>query len=101
MAEESITFEVPMTVAAMCQYLQEHLGKPIALRREGGTTYKCPYCMRNHNSEKGTGYFKVECEDESRYNGIAITIGGRCFLPGYGVNICEYKEEDGVNKLIV
>jgi len=101
MAEESIMFEVPMSTTVMCQYLQEHFGKPIALRKEGETKYKCPYCQRNHHCEKGTGYFSVECQDESRYNGIGITIGGRCFNAGYGVQICEYKEEDGVNKLIV
>jgi len=101
MAEESIMFKVPMSTTAMCQYLQEHFAKPIALRKEGETQYKCPYCMRNHHSEKGVGYFKVECEDESRYNGIGITIGGRCFTAGYGIKVVEYKEEDGVNKLIV
>ena len=101
MAEESIMFEVPMSATAMCQYLQEHFAKPIALRKEGETQYKCPYCMRKHKSEKGVGHFHVECEDESKFNGVSIAIGGRIFTAGYGVKIIEYKEEGGVNKLIV
>jgi len=101
MGDESIMFKIPMTTEGMCTYLQEHFGKPLALRKEGTTSYKCPYCQRQHNSEKGVGHFLVECEDESRYNGIGITIGGRCFTAGYGVKIVEYKEDNGINKLIV
>lgn len=102
MTSEAMIFgDVPMTVTAMGRYLQTHFGKPLALRKHGDATYKCPYCQKNHQSKPGVGHYSVACQDESKFNGVGVTIGERFFTAGYGVKIVEYKDEDGINKLIV
>lgn len=91
---------VPMTVDKMCQYLQDYFGKPTALRKQGELDYQCPYCQGVHQSEFA-GHVNVECEDESRFNGIWISIGDRTFTAGYGVTVFEYIEDDKGSRLIL
>ena len=91
---------VPMSVEDMQMYLQDHYKIPIVLKMEGETTITCPFCMKQHSHDE-TGHCKAGCADEDRYNGIGLFISGRYFIPNYGYTICEYKEVDGVNELII
>ncbi len=91
-----------MTPAKAQELMQQHMNKPVALRKRGTSEYRCPYCGSTHICEQeGPGHIRAECEDESRFTGSGIIIGNRFFLPGYGVTLVEYEEEEAVNKIIL
>ena len=89
--------EVPMSSEQMQAYLQEQYGVPIALRLQGTTMVKCPYCDSLHDHETQPGHYVALCEDR----GQRVFIGDRFFVPNYGYTIFEYKEGDGVNELVM
>ncbi len=91
---------VTMTRQQVSEILTEYMKKPIALRKQGSSHYKCPYCKNIHKSEPRPYHTSVPCVDESRFNGIGIIVEDRFFLPGYGVTIIEYVEDGDVNKII-
>lgn len=87
-----------MSLEQMQRYLQEYYERPIALRQQGTTSVKCPYCEEMHEYDvKDTGHVVSVCEDR----GMGIVIGDRHFVPGYGLTIIEYIVENGVNVLIL
>jgi hypothetical protein len=53
-----------------------------------------------HDHSGPPGYHKALCEEEDRYNG-GIVVGDRYFTSGYGYFIYDFKEERGVNVLVV
>jgi uncharacterized Zn-finger protein len=100
--EEEISFgDFPMTAQTAENLLGEYLQIPVALRRQGETQYKCPYCQKRHTSDSGHGHFHVACDNANKSEVTGIVIGERFFLPTYGVTIVEYIEEHDSNKLIL
>lgn len=99
-SENSIADGVPMSLEQMRVHLQECYGIPIALREQGTTSIRCPYCLKIHEHGPRPGHQVAACDEGDRYNGIGIVIGDRYFIPNFGYNVLEYMEEDGVNKLI-
>lgn len=95
----SIGDGVPMNLKQMREYLQSYYGIPIALRKEGDTTVVCPFCNKKHEHGTETGHHITGCEGDDRY--IGISIGDRQFVPSYGYTICEYKEGEDTNELII
>ncbi len=92
---------IPMTAAKAQVMMQQHMNKPVTLRKQGTSEYICPYCGETHEAEPGSYHTGVPCADEARFNGRGIIIGDRFFLPGYGLTIMEYQEGEKVNKIIV
>jgi len=90
---------IPMNLEGMRLYLQNHFEVPIALRRRGATTIKCPYCACEHNVGPQPGYHASLCSPKDRES-MALVVGERYFVPGYGVVVFEYEEKDGVNELL-
>jgi hypothetical protein len=62
----------------------------------------CPYCMKTHFHEPQQPEIHHEsgCDDNDRYGGLGISIGGRFFVPNYGYDIYKYRESGKVNELI-
>jgi hypothetical protein len=90
------TPEVPMSSEQMQAYLQEQYGVPIALRLQGTTTVKCPYCDSLHDHGPQPGYHVALCDDR----GQGVFVRDRYFVPNYGYTIFEYKESDRGNELV-
>lgn len=89
---------LPMSLEQMRSYLQESYGIPIVLREEGKTTVECPYCAKEHDHDPAPGHYKPACEPSP---GRGLVIGERSFVPAYGYKVMEYREEEGINTLIV
>ena len=88
---------IPMSLEQMQAYLREQYGVPIALRLQGTTTVKCPYCDDQHEHESQPGHYVALCEDRGR----GIAVRDKYFVPNYGYTIFEYKEGDEVNEVRV
>ncbi|CAB9511918.1 expressed unknown protein [Seminavis robusta] len=79
--------------------LEDMRGIPVALRRQGGTEIKCPYCGKMHYHPPGSGHNEAQCDEDDRCS-VGIVVGERSFVPNYGYTIVEYLEKDGVNKIL-
>ena len=88
-----------MGLKQMQEHLQEYHGVPVALRQQGMSSVKCPYCLKIHHHGPQPGYHPAGCDDDD--HGMQIVISGRQFIPNYGCTIYECKVCDEVNKLIV
>jgi hypothetical protein len=71
-------------------------GVPIALRLQGTTMVKCPYCDSLHDHGPQLGHHVALCKDRGR----GVFVRDRYFVPNYGYTIFEYKESDGANELV-
>ena len=92
------SFPQDYTLEQMRVYLQHCYGIPIALRPQGIEGVKCPYCDCLHDHEL-PGHHVAPCKDEHQEQGMFV--GDRYFIPNYGYAVCEYREGDGVNELII
>ena len=68
---------------------------PVALRQQGNTVIKCPYCGKMHEHAGGSGHHEAQCSEN-----VEITIDDRSFVPNYGYTIVEYVQKDGVNQIL-
>ena len=89
----------PVSVSDARDYLQDHFGVPIALKKRGYSSIQCPYCGKEHFYQ-GTGYQNIQCSKEDR-RGRSIIVGERSFVPNYGYTVVEYEEEEESNRVIV
>ncbi|CAB9529638.1 hypothetical protein SEMRO_2569_G331510.1 [Seminavis robusta] len=91
-----------MSPDEMRVYLQGYYGIPVALRRQGDTSIKCPYCckMHYHSPQPGHGHHYTAACDEEDWHSRGIDVGDRYFVPNYGCTIIEYIDKDGVNWIL-
>ena len=76
--------------------LQAYYGIPVALRQQGNTAVKCPFCGKMHKHAEGSGHHEAKCSEN-----VEITINNRSFVPtNYGYTIIEYVQKDGVNQIL-
>ena len=87
---------VPMSLEQKQVYLREQYGVPIALRLQGMTMVKCPYCDSLHDHGPQPGHHVALCKDRGR----GVFVRDRYFVPNYGYTIFEYKEGDEANELV-
>lgn len=59
----------------------------------------CPYCSRKHDHGPQPGHHVAGCAETEV--GIGIAVRDRTFIPRYGYTIHEYRDNNGVNELIV
>ena len=89
----------PVSVSYARDYLQDHFGVPIALKKKGHSSIQCPHCGKEH-FHQGTGHQDTQCSGEDRH-GRSIIVGGRSFVPDCGCTVVECEEEEKSNRVIV
>lgn len=88
-----------MSLEEVRDYLNEHFGVPVVLRKKGETEITCPYCGQGHHHQKESGHYVALC-DEGVREGVELVIGNRRFVPGYGHDVIHFKERDNVNVIL-
>ena len=88
----------PVSVSDARDYLQDHFGVPIALKKKGHSGVKCPHCGKEH-FHQDSGYQDTQCSEEDR-RGRSIVVGERSFVPNYGCTVVEYEEGKESNRVI-
>jgi hypothetical protein len=79
---------VPMSVEDIRHWMQDFFGKPVAIRKQGSQTYKCPYCKQVHRCKTGPGHVQADCKTKN--SGGDMVIGDRYFSAAYGVKVVQY-----------
>lgn len=96
--EPTLAAGMPMTREEIRLHLQSHYNKPVALRKEGGTTVKCPYTGAIVDTPPGPGYFRPDPMDADMHDPTTpdqgLVINDRYFGQNYGFLIIEYHETD-------
>lgn len=105
---QTIAAGIPMSLEEMRLHLQNHYSKPVALRKEGATSAKCPFSGTVIDTPPGPGYFRYEPVGTGVYDpnydactsAPGIIINDRYFTANYGFLIIEYRLKDDTYHII-